>query len=151
VPLHRLLRDVAAVTRLPLIAAGGVMSHADAGAAMAASAVAVQCGTAFLRCPESGAHPVYKAALADPRYAETAVTRAFSGRPARGLVNAFMREHEDAPAAYPEINNATRPVRAAAATAGDPDRMSLWAGQGYRAATTRPAGEVIEMLCDHVE
>jgi nitronate monooxygenase len=62
-------------------------------------------------------------------------------------VNSFMTDHREAPAAYPEINNATRPIRAAAAAAGDVDRMSLWAGVGYRAATTRPAGEVIDLLC----
>jgi nitronate monooxygenase len=62
-------------------------------------------------------------------------------------VNGFRRDHQDAPAAYPEINNATRPIRVAAAGAGDADRMSLWAGEGYQAATTRPAGEVIDMLC----
>ena len=110
-------------------------------------AVAAQCGTAFLRCPESGAHPVYKAALADPRYTRTALTRAFSGRWARGLVNQFMLRHTDAPAAYPEINNATRPLRAAAAARGDPERMSLYAGQGFRAASDRPAGEIIDRLC----
>jgi nitronate monooxygenase len=120
--------------------AGGVAS------VLAAGALAAQCGTAFLRCPESGAHPAYKAALADPRFAATEVTRAFSGRPARGLLNRFMLDHQDAPAAYPEINNATRPIRAAAAAAGDVGRMSLWAGVGYRAATARPAGEVIDLL-----
>ncbi|MGN6795239.1 MAG: nitronate monooxygenase [Streptosporangiaceae bacterium] len=132
---------------IPVVAAGGIMTDEGVAAALAAGASAVQCGTAFLRCPESGAHPLHKAALADPRYQETAVTRAFSGRPARGLVNAFMREHKDAPPAYPEINNATRPIRSAAAAAGDEDRMSLWAGQGYRAAMTLPAGEIIERLC----
>jgi nitronate monooxygenase len=142
-----LVAAVRAATDVPLVAAGGIMTAADVAAALAAGAEAVQCGTAFLRCPESGAHPVYKAALADTRYQVTAVTRAFSGRPARGLLNGFMRAHEDAPAAYPEINNATRPMRAAAAAAGDPDLMSLWAGRGYRAATARPAGEIIEMLC----
>ena len=83
-------------------------------------ATLVQAGTAFLRCPESGAHPLAKAALADPSFGSTAVTRAFSGRRARALVNAMVRDHPDAPAAYPEINNATRPLRAAAAAAGDP-------------------------------
>jgi nitronate monooxygenase len=145
-PLPQLLRDVAGVTGLPLVAAGGIMSHQDAAAAMAAGAVAVQCGTAFLRCPESGAHPVHKAALADPRFTQTAVTRAFSGRPARGLVNRFMLDHPGAPPAYPEINNATRPLRAAAAEAGDSGRMSLYAGEGFRAATARPAAEVVELL-----
>ena len=74
------------------------------------------------------------------------MTRAFSGRPARGLVNQFIRDHADAPAAYPEINNATRPLRAAAAAEGDTELMSLWAGQGYRSATGQPAGEIIERL-----
>jgi nitronate monooxygenase len=143
-----LVQQVRAATSLPLIAAGGIMDSTAVTAALAAGAVAVQCGTAFLRCPESGAYPAHKAALADPRFELTAVTRAFSGRPARGLVNAFMRAHLDAPAAYPEIHNATRPVRAAAAAARDPERMSLWAGAGFRAATTRPAGEVVDLLCD---
>ena len=142
-----LIAAIRAVSALPLVAAGGIMDARGVAGVLAAGASAAQCGTAFLRCPESGAHPAYKAALADPRFATTAVTRAFSGRPARGLLNKFMLDHQGAPAAYPEINNATRPIRAAAAAAGDVDRMSLWAGVGYRAATTRPAGEVIDLLC----
>ena len=142
-----LIAAVRGASDLPLVAAGGIMDAGAVAGVLAAGASAAQCGTAFLRCPESGAHPAHKAALADPRFTATAVTRAFSGRPARGLVNRFMVDHQDAPAAYPEINNATRPIRAAAAAAGDTDRMSLWAGLGYRAATTRPAGEVIDLLC----
>jgi nitronate monooxygenase len=145
--LLSLIGEIAAVTGLPQIAAGGIMGPRQVDAVLAAGAVVAQCGTAFLRCPESGAHPVYKAALADPRYTTTALTRAFSGRWARGLVNQFMVQHTDAPAAYPEINNATRPLRAAAAARGDPERMSLYAGQGFRAATDRPAGEIIDRLC----
>jgi len=145
--LPDLIAAVRGVSDLPLVAAGGIMDARGVVGVLTAGASAAQCGTAFLRCPESGAHPAYKAALADPRFAATAVTRAFSGRPARGLVNKFMGDHQGAPAAYPEINNATRPIRAAAAAAGDVDRMSLWAGLGHRAATTRPAGEVIDMLC----
>lgn len=142
-----LIGEVAAVTGLPQIAAGGIMSPRQARAVLAAGAVAAQCGTAFLRSPESGAHPLYKAALADPRYTATTVTRAFSGRPARGLVNGFILDHADAPPAYPEINNATRPLRSAAAASGDTERMSLWAGQGYRLAAELPAGEIIDRLC----
>jgi nitronate monooxygenase len=145
--LLSLIGEVAAVTGLPQIAAGGIMGPRQVEAVLAAGVVAAQCGTAFLRCPESGAHPLYKAALADPRYNATTLTRAFSGRPARGLVNQFIRDHADAPAAYPEINNATRPLRAAAAARGDTEQMSLWAGQGYRSAAERPAGEIIERLC----
>jgi nitronate monooxygenase len=141
-----LIGQVARVTDVPLIAAGGIMDAAGAAAARAAGAAAVQCGTAFLRCPESGAHPVQKAALASGRFPQTTLTRAFSGRPARGLVNQFIRDHPDAPAAYPEINNATRPLRAAAAQQGDADRMSLWAGTGFGQATDRPAAEIIDLL-----
>jgi nitronate monooxygenase len=141
-----LIGEVADVTGLPLIAAGGIMGPRQVRAVIAAGAVAAQCGTAFLRCPESGAHPRHKAALADPRYTATTLTRAFSGRPARALVNQFVRDHDGAPAAYPEINNATRPLRAAAAARGDTEGMSLYAGQGYRSATEQPAADIIERL-----
>jgi nitronate monooxygenase len=144
--LLSLIGEVARVTTLPQIAAGGIMGPRQVQAVITAGAVAAQCGTAFLRSPESGAHPVHKAALADPRYTATTLTRAFSGRLARGLVNQFIRDHQGAPAAYPEINNATRPLRAAAAAEGDTERMSLWAGQGHRSATDQPAGEIIERL-----
>ncbi|HEY1324470.1 MAG TPA: nitronate monooxygenase, partial [Streptosporangiaceae bacterium] len=144
--LLTLISEVAAVSDLPQFAAGGIMSPRQVSAVLAAGAVAAQCGTAFLRCPVSGAHPVHKAALADPRFTATALTRAFSGRPARGLVNRFMLDHADAPAAYSEINNATRPLRAAAGAKGDPQRMSLWAGQGYRAASERPAADIVGWL-----
>jgi nitronate monooxygenase len=144
--LLSLIGAVFGVSDLPQFAAGGIMSPRQVSAVLAAGAVAAQCGTAFLRSPESGAHPVHKAALADPRFTATALTRAFSGRPARGLVNRFMLEHAGAPAAYPEINNATRALRAAAAAKGDAQRMSLWAGQGYRAAADRPAADILDWL-----
>lgn len=144
--LRPLIAAVAEVTDLPQIAAGGIMDAETAAGLLTGPVMAVQCGTAFLRCPESGAHPVHKAALGDDRFTETRVTRAFSGRPARGLANGFMAGHPDAPAAYPEINNATRPLRAAAARADDADRMSLWAGTGFRAATSRSAAEVVGLL-----
>jgi len=144
--LLSLIAEVAAVTGLPQIAAGGIMGPRQVRAVLAAGAVAAQCGTAFLRSPECGAHPLHQAALADPRYTATTVTRAFSGRPARALVNEFITAHADAPPAYPEINNATRPLRAAAAARGDTGRMSLYAGQGYRLAAELPAGEIVGLL-----
>jgi len=144
--LLSLIGEVARVTSLPQVAAGGIMDPRQVRAVIAAGAVAAQCGTAFLRCPESGAHPRYKAALTDRHYTATTLTRAFSGRLARGLANQFIRDHQDAPAAYPEINNATRPLRAAAAADADTERMSLWAGQGWRSATEQPVGEIIERL-----
>jgi nitronate monooxygenase len=145
-PLADLLAEVPKVSDLPLIAAGGISGPGAVAAALAAGATLVQLGTAFLRCTESGAHPTYKAALADPRFTTTAITRAFSGRRARSVENAFMRAHEGAPAAYPEINHATRPLRGAAAAAGDADRMSLYAGTGFRAAQEWSAGDIIGQL-----
>jgi len=142
-----LLAEVAgADSDLPLVAAGGIADAAGVAAALGTGAAAASVGTAFLRCPESGAHPLHKAALADPRFTATGVTRAFSGRPARALVNRFVLDHPDAPAGYPEINNATRPLRARAAAAGDAGGMSLYAGEGFRAAADRPAAEVVAQL-----
>jgi nitronate monooxygenase len=145
-PLAALLAEVSGSSDLPVIAAGGLGGPDDVAAVLAAGATQAQLGTAFLRCTESGAHPLYKAALADPRFSSTAITRAFSGRRARSLVNDFVRGHEGAPAAYPEVNNATRPLRAAAQAAGDVQRMSLYAGEGFRAAEEGSAAEIIERL-----
>jgi nitronate monooxygenase len=149
--VRALVGEIARATEVALVAGGGLMSARDVASVLSAGAAGAQCGTAFLRCPESGAHAVYKDALADRKFKATAVTRAFSGRPARGLVNGFMREHADAPRAYPEINGATRLMRGAAAALGDTDRMSLWAGEGYREATTRPACEIVELLTRGLE
>jgi nitronate monooxygenase len=145
-PVRALLAAVRRRTLVPLVAAGGVGTPGDVMDLVARGAHMVQAGTAFLRCPESGAPPAQKDALVDPAFAATAVTRAFSGRRARALVNAMVRDHPGAPAAYPEINNATRPPRAAAARAGDSQRMSLYAGTAFRQAEARPAAEVVERL-----
>jgi nitronate monooxygenase len=145
-PRQALLAAVARRTRVPLIVAGGIGGPDEVARSLTAGAAMVQLGTAFLRCPESGAHPVHKVALAHPLFQQTAVTRAYSGRRARGLVNRFMELHDRAPAAYPEINNATRPLRAAAAAAGDPHRMSLYAGTASGLARAVPVAEVVEDL-----
>ena len=118
------------------------MTGTDVAAVVRAGAVAAQLGTAFLRCPESGASGVHKAALSDARFTVTAITRAFSGRRARGLVNDFMRAHPDAPSAYPHINNATRALRRESVARGDAQGTNLWAGQGFRLARAEPAAEV---------
>jgi nitronate monooxygenase len=142
-----LLAEVAgADVGLALIAAGGIADAAGVAAALGTGAAAASAGTAFLRCTESGAHPLHKAALADPRFTATAITRAFSGRPARALVNRFLLDHPDAPAGYPEINNATRPLRSRAAAEGDAGGMSLYAGEGFRAAADRPAADIVAQL-----
>ena len=146
-PLAALLPAVRAVTGLPLLAAGGLTTGRDVAAALAAGAVAAQAGTAYLRSPEAGTSPPYRAALADPAFDATVVTRAFTGRPARGLRNRFIDAHDAAaPAAYPLLHQLTRPLRAAAATAGDPHALSLWAGTGHRHATAEPAAEVTRRL-----
>lgn len=137
---------------LPVIAAGGLMRGSQITAVLAAGADAAQLGTAFLPCPESGAHPLHKEALTNPLFVTTALTRAFSGRPARGLVNRFVREHGPyAPAAYPQVHQLTSGLRGAAAKAGDAQGMALWAGQGHRMARELPAGELVELLAAETE
>jgi nitronate monooxygenase len=128
------------------------MRGSQIAAVLAAGASAAQLGTAFLATPESGAHPAHKQALTDPHFVRTELTRAFSGRPARGLVNRFMREHGPyAPAAYPEVHHLTSPLRKAAAKAGDAQGMALWAGQGHRLARDLPAGRLVEVLVAEVQ
>ncbi|MFJ4691631.1 nitronate monooxygenase [Streptomyces sp. NPDC088766] len=145
--LLSLIAQVREAVGLPLIAAGGLMRGSQIAAVLAAGASAAQLGTAFLATPESGAAAVHKEALTDPLFVRTELTRAFSGRPARGLVNRFLREHGPyAPAAYPEVHHLTSPLRKAAAKAGDAQGMALWAGQGHRLARTLPAGRLVEVL-----
>jgi nitronate monooxygenase len=142
-----LVSGVRAVSRLPIVAGGGISRSAHVQAVLAAGADAAMVGTALLRTPESAARPAHKDALADPARAETLVTRAFTGRPARALRNRFTDEHSAvAPLGYPAVHLLTAPIRAAAAARGDPDGLNLWAGTGYRAATDRPAGEVLADL-----
>ncbi|OLT47056.1 2-nitropropane dioxygenase [Saccharomonospora sp. CUA-673] len=140
------LRLVRAETDLPLVAAGGLVHGADVAAVLTAGAVAAQLGTAFLRAEEAGTNATYRAAL-DAAGRDTAITRAFSGRPARGLENRFLRENSaNAPASYPQLNNITKPIRAAATAEGDPEAMSLWAGQTYTHARTAPAATLVDEL-----
>ncbi len=149
-PVRALLAAVRRRTLAPLVAAGGVAGPDDVADLLARGADMVQAGTAFLRCPESGAPDVQKDALSADTWAGTAVTRTFSGRRARALVNAMVRDHRGAPAAYPEVNNATRPLRAAAARAGDVEHMSLYAGTGYAGARDLPAADVVAWLASSV-
>ena len=147
VPLLRLLAAVRAETDLPLVGAGGLMDAADVAAARAAGATWAGLGTAFLGCPEAGTHPTHLAALADPRFDRTAMTRAFTGRSARALVNTFLREYDDvAPRGYPEVHHVTRPLRTAAAAAGDAEHLHLWAGQGWQRLRRMPAYDLVRSL-----
>jgi nitronate monooxygenase len=145
--LLTLIAQVREAVGIPVLAAGGIMRGSQIAAVLAAGAIAAQLGTAFLVTPESGASPLHKQALTNPLFVRTELTRAFSGRPARGLVNRFLREHGPyAPAAYPEIHHLTSPLRKAAAKAGDAQGMALWAGQGHRMVREMPAGRLVETL-----
>jgi nitronate monooxygenase len=141
--LIALLRLVAAAVDLPLVATGGIVDGAGVAAVLAAGAVAAQLGTAFLACPEAGTKPAHRAALDDPDGPSTAITRAFTGRPARGIRNTFLDDHTAAaPAAYPQVHHMTRPIRAH----GDPATVNLWAGQAYPLVRPLPAGELVATL-----
>ncbi|HEX8102333.1 MAG TPA: nitronate monooxygenase [Solirubrobacteraceae bacterium] len=130
----------------PLIASGGIATGQAVAAVLAAGASAAQIGTAFLRCPEAGTVPAHRAALAD-RDAPTALTRAFTGREARGIENPFMRAHPDAPRAYPDVHHVTAPLRKAARERGDGDTINLWAGQAFALSEDGvPAGELVARL-----
>jgi nitronate monooxygenase len=145
--LLSLVALVREAVQLPVIAAGGLMRGGQIAGVLAAGAVAAQLGTAFLVCPESGANALHKQAMTNPLFVRTELTRAFSGRPARGLVNRFMREHGPyAPVAYPQVHHLTSPLRKAAAKAGDPQGMALWAGQGHKMARDLPAGRLVDVL-----
>jgi nitronate monooxygenase len=140
--LLALLRLVAAAVDLPVVAAGGIVDGAGVAAALAAGAVAAQLGTAFLVCPEAGTKPAHRAALAVADGPPTAVTRAYTGRPARGIRTAFLDAHSAAaPAAYPQVHHVTRPIRAS-----DPATANLWAGQAYPLVRPLPAAELVALL-----
>ena len=145
VPLLTLLADGARATGVPLIGAGGIGDASGVAAALAAGASAVQVGTALLLTPEAGTSAPHRRALAGEE--TTTLTRAFTGRTARGIVNRFIREHEQAaPRGYPEIHYVTAPIRAAARAAGDAEAINLWAGESYRLAHEKPTAEVVERL-----
>lgn len=140
---------------VPVIASGGIMDGRGIAAALTLGAAAVQLGTAFLTCDEAGVPEAYKAAILSAREDQTHITRAFSGRPARGIVNRFMSEVEREPVEailpFPLQNALTRPLRTAAAKAGRAEFLSLWAGQGVRLARRQPAGTLVAQLARNTE
>jgi nitronate monooxygenase len=132
-PLAELLAELRAKFDRPVVAAGGLTTADDVAEVIAAGAVAAQLGTVFLLADEAGSSPVHRAALQNPEFTETVVTKAFSGRYARGLRNRFVDEHEpQAPLGYPEVNFLTGPLRAGSVHAGDPHATNIWAGTGFR-------------------
>jgi nitronate monooxygenase len=146
-----LVPQVADAVTVPVVASGGIMDGRGIAAALALGASAVQMGTAFLTCDEAGIPPAYKDAILTAYENATRLTRAFSGRPARGIANRFMTEMEAAGTGdhilpFPLQNTLTRPLRTAAAKQARPEYLSLWAGQGLRLARRQSASELVARL-----
>lgn len=147
VPLIDLIAQVTTSVLLPVIAAGGLATPQDVAAVLRAGATAAAVGTVLLRADESGASATHRAALIDPARTGTVITRAFTGRPARGLRNRFIDDFEtSAPLGYPAIHHLTSPLRKAAAAAGESDLVHLWAGTGYRNARAESTATILTDL-----
>lgn len=149
VPTLRLVAEIRRAIALPVLAAGGLMDGRDVRAALDAGAVAAALGTAFLACPESGASAAYKRALLGAGRDATVLTRAFSGRWARGLANEVTAAGEARPEAilpYPAQNQLTRAMRQAAARTEDAALLSLWAGQGVARIRAAPAADLVRAI-----
>jgi nitronate monooxygenase len=143
-PLLSVLGEIRESSEAPMIGTGGVMTGRDAAAVLRAGAIAVQIGTALLCTPEAGTSAPYRQALLDARYPDTILTRAYTGRFARGLANQFALDHDgQAPQAYPEVHHLTRPLRSAATQAGDTSVPNLWAGTGWRQLSPEPAATIV--------
>lgn len=139
---------------IPVIASGGIMDGRGLVASLALGAAAVQMGTAFLACHESGAHEVYKQKILSSNEDCTEITRAYSGKPARGIRTSFMNDMHQYPGTIPTfpIQNAlTRDIRQAAAKANDPEYMSLWAGQGFRLANDQSAAAIVKQTIEQAD
>lgn len=147
--LFALLPQVVAAVKLPVIAAGGIADAAGVRAALALGAAGVQAGTAFLCTPEADTSALHRAALASEAARHTALTNLFTGRPARGIVNRFLREHGPMSELAPEFPLATAasgPLRAAAEKRGSADFSALWSGQNPSGARAVPAAEIVRGL-----
>ncbi len=140
-----LLELVSAAVALPLVASGAVATGRALAAVLCAGARAAQIGTAFMLAPEAGTNAAHRAAL--KASGRTVLTRAFTGRLARGIHNEFIAEHDQhAPVAYPELHYLTAPMRRRAREDGEASRINLWAGEAHELALERPAGETVRAL-----
>lgn len=147
VPVRDLVHGIVAAVKIPVIAAGGIMDGRDIAEIFSLGAVAAQLGTAFLPCPECGTPETHKRAILNAREDTTVITRAFSGRHARGLRNAFIdRVASDAILPFRQQNDLTRPMRGEAAKQGKAEYLSLWAGRGVTRARQMPAGDLVKTL-----
>ena len=144
-----LTRLIVRAVKIPVVAAGGIMDGAGIAAVLALGAQAAQLGTAFIPCTESGAPQVHKAHILAAHEDTTSITEKFSGKPARGLANRYMREMNESNApqlAFPAQNMLTGPLRAASAKAGNPDFVSMWAGQAAPLARELSVADLIAQL-----
>jgi nitronate monooxygenase len=144
-----LVRLLVRAVDLPVVAAGGIMDGAGVAAVLTLGAQAAQLGTAFISCPESGATQAYRAALLAATEDDTSVTESFSGKPARGLRNRYMRETSASSFArlpFPAQNQLTAKLRTASAQAGSRDFMAMWAGQAVALSRRLPAGDLVREL-----
>jgi nitronate monooxygenase len=146
-PLLPLLEEIRESAGIPTVGSGGIMTGTRAAEVLSKGAIGVQLGTAFLCSREAGTSLTYRRALLERTYPETLLTRAFSGRYARGLANPFALEYgELAPEAYPEVHHLTRPLRVAAAQAGDPSTPNLWAGTGWQSVASESAQAIVRRI-----
>lgn len=146
-PIDELVRAITTAVPLPVIAAGGLATASDVAGVLQSGAVAAAVGTVLLLADESGASATHQAALEDPARTETQITHAFTGRPARGLRNRFIDSYEaSAPLGYPAIHFLTSPLRKAAAAAGEPELVHLWAGTGHEHARRAPTEQILTEL-----
>ncbi|MFL9867051.1 nitronate monooxygenase [Paraburkholderia fungorum] len=145
-----LVRLLVQRTKLPVIAAGGIMDGQGIKAALDLGAAAAQLGTAFVLCPESAANASYRANLRSGRAAATRLTSVLSGRPARGMTNRLIAFGESLgsplPAPYPVAYDAAKQLNAAAAKLGNHEFAAQWAGQGAPLARELPAAQLVQTL-----
>ena len=147
--LMALIPQIVDAVSVPVIGAGGLMDGRGLAAALALGASAGQLGTAFLPSPESRAHDVHKKLLLDGAQDGTRVTRAFSGRPARGLVNRMMEEIDALPnqiLPFPYQHSLTTEIRSVAGEQKRSDFLSMWAGQGAKMVRDLSTGEIVNAL-----
>ncbi|WP_080873585.1 NAD(P)H-dependent flavin oxidoreductase [Oceanobacillus timonensis] len=149
-----LIPQTADQVTIPLIAAGGISDGRGVLASLVLGAQGAQLGTAFLTTSESGANKQHKQAVLSSREDQSAITSAFSGKPARGIQNDFMikmKQYEKQLPAYPIQNSLTKPIRGEAGKQKRPEWMSLWCGQNPRLCKSEPAGERIAAVVSQIE
>ena len=149
--LFSLLPQVVEATSVPVIAAGGIANGKGIAAALMLGAQGVQIGTAFLSCPEASVHPLWQNAISNASTRDTRITSAFTGRPARGIVNRLVMDMEnknDIIPDFPTVGSVIKPLANIAATNGKDDFLSLWAGQSAPMNRNISASELIELLAE---